>query len=259
MALSRPFYILLACSALLLSACGGGNDGKAARAPYAYTGDGGEWDRHAVPGAPEQTRPIYTSRARPALTGAASLSSTVYYVPKIDAGATAAAQCARHGLGNGWDICVAAFEDCLMQGSCFVGLDGGWRYFMRARSERRLVERRGLRCRFGAGAFSCLTPYVSVAADPAFHQPGDVIYVPDLDGQSVPYVGKHDGFLVVHDKGGAIKGPHRFDFFAGHQGLRDPDNALMKWGYGDKARARAYVKLPREEGERVKRGKGLAR
>lgn len=253
----RLFLALL--SAFLLSACGGKDDGKAVRAPYTYSGSGEEWESHAVPGAPKQTKPVYSAHARPPLTAAASMSSTVYYVPKIDAGATAAARCAIHALGNGWEICVAAFEDCLMQGSCFVGLGGGWRYFMRARAEHRLVERQGLRCRFGAGAFSCLTPYLSIAADPAHHQPGDVIYVPDLDGRSVPYVGRHDGFLVVHDKGGAIKGPHRFDFFAGHQGLRDPDNALVKWGFGDKTRGRQYVKLNREEGERVKREKGLVR
>jgi hypothetical protein len=245
-------------SALLLVACGK-DEGKLSRTPYAYNGNGGEWESHAVPGAPSQAKPVYTARARPSLEGAVNLVPTVYYVPKIDASAEAVSSCAKQSLGDGWEICLATFEDCIMQGSCFVGLASGWRYFMKARAERRLVEKRGLRCRFGAGAFGCLAPYGSVAADPAHHQPGDVIYVPELDGKNVPYLGRHDGFLVVHDKGGAIKGPHRFDFFAGHQGLRDPDNALSRWGFGDKSRGRLYVKLSREEGEAVKREKGIPR
>lgn len=249
--------LLVVLVSLLLAACGKEDRGSVSKTPYVYRGNGGEWDSHAVPGAPNQTKPIYTARARPSIEGAPSLLPSVYYVPKIDADAARVGSCPKQALGGAFDICQASFDDCLMQGSCFVGAGGGWRYFTRARAERRLVERQGLRCRFGAGAFACVIPYVSVAADPAHHQPGDVIYVPELDGQSVPYVGKHDGFLVVHDKGGAIKGPHRFDFFAGHQGLRDPDNALIKWGFGDKSRPRLYMKLSREEGERVKREKGI--
>lgn len=249
---------LVSLAALLLVACGGERE-PVQRTPYSYAGNGGEWESHAVPGAPEQVKPVFSAHPRPAVEGAAQLSPTVYYVPKIDAGAARASGCSLQDLGDGWSICGSAFEDCLLQGSCFVGLGNGWRYFARARAERKLVERRGLRCRFGAGAYACLAPYVSVAADSAFHQPGDVIYVPELDGKSVPYLGRHDGFLVVHDKGGAIKGPHRFDFFAGHQGLRDPNNALVKWGFGDKNRLRQYVKLGREEAEAVKREKGIRR
>lgn len=262
--IARLPLALLLVFASLLTACGDGKDSKGSssrtrgqRAPYVYNGPADEWDSQAVPGAPAQIKPIYTAHQRPAATNAASLSPTVYYVPKIDASAAAASPCPKYALGNGWNICSASLEDCLLQGSCFVSLGAGWRFFTSNVASRTLKERQGLRCRFGAGSHACLSPYASVAADLAHHQPGDVIYVPSLDGKRVPYLGTHDGFFVVHDKGGAIKGAHRFDFFTGHQGVRDPDNALARWGFGDKARSFAYVKLPRAEAEQVKREKGL--
>jgi 3D (Asp-Asp-Asp) domain-containing protein len=261
---SRPLAVLLSLSAaFLLNACGDGQGkiglaARSARASYVYQGAGEEWDTHAVPGAPYQTKPIYSRRARPPLTTATALRPSVYYIPKINAADAAASSCTKYSLGDGWQICMTSLEDCLLQGSCFVGLENGWRFFMRAGAKRELRERHGLRCRFGAGSHACLSPYVSVAADHAFHKPGDVIYVPSLDGKRVPYLGTHDGFLVVHDKGGAIRGAERFDIFTGHQGVRDPENALARWGYGDKnSRSFKFVKVPAHEASIVLREKGL--
>ncbi len=55
-----------------------------------------------------------------------------------------------------------------------------------------------------------LTPFISVAADPDSHPLGAVLYL-----QHDPATGLKDGFAIVQDSGGAIKGPNRIDFFTG--------------------------------------------
>ena len=55
-----------------------------------------------------------------------------------------------------------------------------------------------------------LTPMVSVAADPDHHPLGSVLYV-EYD----PATGLQDGFAIVQDTGGAIKGQGRLDLFVG--------------------------------------------
>ncbi len=48
---------------------------------------------------------------------------------------------------------------------------------------------------------------------------GDIIYMRSLADQEITLPSgrrvRHPGFLIVHDTGGAIKGPNRFDFFIG--------------------------------------------
>lgn len=84
-------------------------------------------------------------------------------------------------------------------------------------------------CKTAVGARgTCLTPFVSVAADPRYYRMGDVIrmdemkgkMIPGPDGQPVP----HPGYFVVEDTGGAIKGRGRFDFFTGSYKLVDKEN-----------------------------------
>jgi len=249
MRLYFPFLLVT----LLLYSCGKPGSDKGA---YSYPGSGAEWETEAVPGSPQQTKPIYSNQPRPAISQAGSLSPTVYYVPKIQADGARSAGCGLASAGD-WQICETAFRDCLLQGSCFIGMGESWRYFMRAGKAEALRARSPGRCRFGVGFGACLIPNVSVAADLSVHKIGDMIYVPDLDGRNVPYIGKHDGFLVVHDKGGSIIGENRFDIFTGHKGLKDPDNALARWGYGEKTRAFSFVKLSQAEAIAVKREKGI--
>lgn len=244
---------VLTILALLLTACGKPGEG---RKVFAYTGSGEEWVTEAVPGSPAQTKPIFSSHPRPAPVPGLTLNPTVYYVPKIQADQARSSGCALSPAGD-WQICASAFQECLMQGSCFVGMGDSWRYFMRdGRAETIKASSQG-RCRFGVGYGACVIPNVSVAADLTMHKIGDVIYIPALDGKNVPYIGRHDGFFVVHDKGGGVRGASRFDFFTGHKGTRDPQNALARWGYGDKRNAFPYVKLSDQEAIAVKREKGI--
>ena len=55
-----------------------------------------------------------------------------------------------------------------------------------------------------------LTPLISVAADPEHHPLGSLIWI-----EHHPQTGLKDGFAVVQDTGGAIKGPNRIDLFTG--------------------------------------------
>ncbi len=55
-----------------------------------------------------------------------------------------------------------------------------------------------------------LTPLVSVAADPEHHPLGSLIHI-----EHDPATGLRDGYAVVQDTGGAIKGPNRIDLFTG--------------------------------------------
>lgn len=58
-----------------------------------------------------------------------------------------------------------------------------------------------------------LVPYRSVAADRRFKL-GTRIYVPSLVGMKLPDGSVHDGCVVVHDRGGGVKGRH-IDLYVG--------------------------------------------
>lgn len=86
---------------------------------------------------------------------------------------------------------------------------------------------------FGASG-KCLMPFISVAADPRYYRMGDVIEMPSLRGKVIPLPnGKtmvHPGYLIVQDKGGAIKGRNRFDIFTGSYDSTDIRNAFGSLG-----------------------------
>jgi 3D (Asp-Asp-Asp) domain-containing protein len=67
-----------------------------------------------------------------------------------------------------------------------------------------------------------LSPFRSVAVDPAVVSIGKLLYLPELDGLTMP--GKapwggfvHDGCVIADDQGGNIDGK-QLDFFVGHRG-----------------------------------------
>ena len=55
-----------------------------------------------------------------------------------------------------------------------------------------------------------LTPMISIAADPGHHPLGSLIYI-----EHDPATGLKDGYAIVQDTGGAIKGQGRIDLFTG--------------------------------------------
>lgn len=72
-----------------------------------------------------------------------------------------------------------------------------------------------------------LTPYRSVATDPAIFPPGSLSWI-QVPGE--PAVAR---FVVSQDEGGAIKGPGRVDYFAG-SGKEAEDFAFAFWRPGGK-------------------------
>ena len=72
--------------------------------------------------------------------------------------------------------------------------------------------------RYGVGvAKRPLSPFRSVAVDPAEVPIGAMLYIAELDGKTMPGRGDyggfvHDGCVIADDRGGGVKG-HQIDFF----------------------------------------------
>jgi 3D (Asp-Asp-Asp) domain-containing protein len=127
-------------------------------------------------------------------------------------------------------LCKDEVANCAMQGSCFYLDESGVTLFayrkmvkIKIPETQKIISQPRFRknknfemCPQGMGAHNvCLDPYRSVAADPLYHKIGDVIYLPLLRDQKLPNGETHDGYFIVRDTGGAIKGEGRFDFFIG--------------------------------------------
>lgn len=154
-------------------------------------------------------------------------------------------------------LCPKDFDHCVLQGSCFIqGKDAkkvSFNVHSRQDGVIRFVKTDVERCPFGLGAGNvCLDPYFSVAADLNYYELGDVIFVPRLVGVILPTGETHDGYLVVRDKGGAIKGINRFDFFTGFLSPRDEQNIFSQLGFGDKKNRFDFRKATETETQRVR-------
>ena len=122
-------------------------------------------------------------------------------------------------------------KTCLMQGACVVDTKRQGRRgfnFIKLKVGQNGVKKSVFasfdhdRCPFGYGVWSkehkksiCMDPYRSVAADPRYHKPGDVLFFPALLDLQLPDGTQHRGYMTVRSSGGLIKGPHRFDFYTG--------------------------------------------
>lgn len=159
-------------------------------------------------------------------------------------------------------LCPKDFQNCLMQGACYVYDESGrfrsFNYVKRGDDGKvRFGEVNTNRCPFGYGAKAiCLDPYYSVAADLQYHSLGDVIFVPRLVGAVMPDGLTHDGFLVVRDKGGSIKGPHRFDFFTGFTEPYVDENTFRNLGFSEVTHSFPYRRATLEEATRVRERTG---
>jgi len=153
-------------------------------------------------------------------------------------------------------LCKKSYDNCLMQGSCFV-VEGqktrNFNFTKKVNGSHRFAERKEDRCPYGYGVRAlCLDPFYSVAADLTIHKVGDVIYVPKIVDAILPDGSRHNGYLIIRDEGGAIIGEDRFDFFTGFFGPYDRDNVFAVLGFGDKKHRFGYQKMSEEVAKKIR-------
>jgi 3D (Asp-Asp-Asp) domain-containing protein len=192
-----------------------------------------------------------------------NLSPTLYNHPFIiDEGSCAKGLAPIRGTGgkNLMMVCKTTISKCALEGSCEVERDGEVRAFNYLNSPLGypvFIEITDEECFHGFGVKNiCLDPFYTVAADLNFHKAGDVIYVPKVKGTVLPNGEIHDGFFVVRDRGGAIKGQHRFDFFTGSYDWHDPQNPFKKLGLSDVNAKFQYYKLKESAASQVRGRRG---
>ncbi len=179
------------------------------------------------------------------------VTATIYYTP--DYSLSDSVQCEEkinlNILDNKnkvtvYSLCKKIVSSCRMQGSCIVNIDNTAVLINYHKKQNNVVYFKKVNtadCPYGLGDSSdkvlsfktiCLDPYKSVAADLSIYRLGDVIYMPDLVGIVLPSGQIHDGYLIVRDSGGNIKGVGRFDFFTGFQGTSKKINPFARLGLG---------------------------
>lgn len=149
-------------------------------------------------------------------------------------------------------LCSSNYRNCLMQGSCYVLSKGSTKMVGYAGINKdgtyKFTEVDYKRCPYGWGVKQiCVEPYFSIAADMDYYKAGDVIYVPKLVGVALPDGQVHDGYLVVRDEGGGIKGKARFDFFTGLLDHLSKQNPFARLGFGDPDNRFEFKKVTDDE------------
>lgn len=175
---------------------------------------------------------------------------TVYYFPIVDEDET---ECSkkidmRDSKGNKLiKICKKTQALCALQGSCAVVQNGETRSFnIAGRNETHNIffEMTEDDCKFGYGVkSSCLDPFYTLAADLKIYRPGDVIFIPAIRGMKLPDGTDHSGYFIVRDKGRAIIGKGRFDFFSGYYHWRSDENPFTKMGLTSKKTKIPYYRI----------------
>lgn len=178
------------------------------------------------------------------------LTPTIYYRPVYNSDALI---CPGNTLQRVYDLkgnvaallCQKQIENCSIQGSCTVlARKVEMNLAFQAKKNGRIyLKKQSLgECKYGLGAKEvCVDPYFSVAADANFYPSGTVIFVPRVRGLELPTGEIHDGFFIVRDEGGGIRGPDRFDFFTGYEDAVSKKNPFVKLGLGDPSYRFAYT------------------
>lgn len=162
-----------------------------------------------------------------------------------------------------FDICKGGYESCLEQGSCEVEKNDGTYSIVNvinpnAKTPTFTALPEGHPCRHGLGVnSSCLDAFYTVAADLTVHKPGDVIFVPAVAKAQIQLGPnhKHNGYFIVRDRGGAIKGASRFDFFSGRVSWKNANNPFSKIKLGDKRTRYEFFKVTGETRKKVLRSR----
>lgn len=169
------------------------------------------------------------------------ITPTIYYVPQFDLSQQNCAASAQKSLKDKagavlFKVCESVYDACLMQGTCRLKTEQGAVLINvagKVASEYRFSKVQNKNCRFGfGGKSSCLDPFHSVAADLSIYKLGQVIYIPSVVGVALPDGTRHEGYFIVRDSGGNIKGHGRFDFFTGFLGRSQ--NPFSSIGFEDK-------------------------
>ncbi len=152
-------------------------------------------------------------------------------------------------------VCFSFLKFCILQGTCKVLVDS--KYILLHYSEYvegeyyfTLVDESV--CPYGYGTKRiCVDPFHSVAADLSIYKAGTVLYIPAAVGILLPDATLHDGYFIVRDSGGAIKGFGRFDFFTGFTTLDRTQNPLTKVGFAYKGTNTPFFVVEGEEADRI--------
>lgn len=170
------------------------------------------------------------------------LSPTIYYKPTIHLNKTKCPSNSLRDIKTPDDrilqtVCGEDFKLCLRQGSCFIEDQGkvtSFNYHSMKNGEPRFIEVDIKKCPYGYGVKgNCLDPYYSAAADLKYYSVGDVIFIPRLVGAELPSGLIHDGYIIIRDAGGGVKGSERFDFFTGFLSHLSRENTFARLGFGD--------------------------
>lgn len=186
---------------------------------------------------------------------------TIYYIPQFDLSQQTCEASSQKKLKDSeglvlFSVCSSIYDACLMQGTCeiifrkeraLVNVSG------RVNSDYRFKKVINKTCSFGFGGGKeiCLDPYHSIAADLSIYKLGQVIYIPTAVGLALPDGTRHDGYFVVRDSGGNIKGYGRFDFFTGFLGNHKQSNPFAQIGFSDKETHVQYYVLSEQESAEI--------
>ncbi|MGE0633220.1 MAG: 3D domain-containing protein [Pseudobdellovibrionaceae bacterium] len=156
-------------------------------------------------------------------------------------------------------VCPPLLKKCAIQGSCILKVEQkvlSLTFMKKIDNTYRFKETSEENCPYGLGVKNiCLDPFFSIAADLTIYKPGDVIFIAELMGLKLPNGEYHNGFLVVRDSGGNIKGEHRFDFFTGFFPYGDQSNPFSVLKLDVKSTRMPYFKVGGRTAELVKRSR----
>ena len=156
-------------------------------------------------------------------------------------------------------VCATDYKTCVLEGTCAIKKDDEVTIINYVQEKQGIYLFKAVdkeTCPYGYGVKNiCLDPYYTVAADMAYHDPGEVIFVEEMKGTKLPNGEVHDGFFIIRDRGGAIKGANRFDFYTGLIHYKNDENPFTPLGFANENASFAYRKATSSETAAVKKSR----
>ena len=186
------------------------------------------------------------------------LNPTIYFVKSIDLGDQDCSVKKTLYSTTGEAIkkvCAIDYKTCVIEGTCALigSKETKLINYVNQKQGVPLFKEVDEKCPYGLGVSNiCLDPYYTVAADMNYHKAGDVIFVDEVKGTKLPNGEVHDGFFIVRDRGGAIKGANRFDFYTGLLHYKNEDNPFTPLGLSSESKSFIYRKATPAEAAAVK-------